>query len=151
MKTNQTNTTYVGERLQRVVSRIALIFILATPAFGQTPNGPLQPAVIHPSPVVWVQMNPGAWSWLEDYAFSRATYIVGCPPERHCSVGSGVFFRGGPRGSTIDFVNDVEITVFGFGALHVLVKDGAEPARVGFYKKSHTLIPIYPPPRISGD
>lgn len=98
--------------------------------------------------VVWKDASPGGWRWMEDYALGTAVYVVGCPNNRKCRVGTGVFFRNRPRGSQMDFSGDVEVTVFGVGAVYVRVLDGDKPVRVGFYRKSTSLIPIYPPPSL---
>jgi len=99
-----------------------------------------------PTAIVWRDISPGKWQWLEDYVFASATYRVGCPRDRKCRVGAGMFFGGQPRGSERDFSGDTEVRVIGFGALHVKVLDGTTPARVGFYRQSQVLIPIYPAP-----
>lgn len=99
-----------------------------------------------PTSVIWRDVMPGHWQWMEDYAFLSATYVVGCPHDRKCRVGTGMFVAGSPRGSEKEFSGDTEVTVFGLGSLHVRVEDGSAAARVGFYRRSSMLIPIYPPP-----
>lgn len=99
-----------------------------------------------PSAIVWRDVTPGHWQWLEDYGYFMATYVLGCPRDRKCRIGTGLFIMGSPRGSQKDFSGDIEVTVFGLGALHVRIEDGTTPARVGFYQRSNMLIPIYPPP-----
>lgn len=98
------------------------------------------------SPVMWKDVTPGAWRWLEDYAFFTATYVIGCPPQRKCRIGTGMFVSGEPQGAEREFTGDVEMSVWGLGALHIKVYDGTEPARIGFYRRETMVIPIYPLP-----
>lgn len=77
------------------------------------------------------------WQWAETYVFAMATYVVACPIDRECHVGSGVFAFGRPLGEKIRFSGETEITVFGAGALHVRVTDGKGPCRIGFALKSN--------------
>jgi hypothetical protein len=85
---------------------------------------------------------------MEDYVLGTAVYVVGCPHNRKCSVGTGVFFQDMPLGSQKDFSGDVEVSVLGVGALYAKVLDGDTAVPVGFYRKSTSLIPIYPPPSL---
>ena len=125
---------------------VTLALLGAGVARGQTPNSPLSPTTTTPTQVRWVDATPGQWQWLEDYAFFAATYVIGCPRDRRCRVGSGMFVAGSPHGSQKEFSGDIAHTVLGFGAQHVRVEDGTAPARIGFYRKEQMLIPIYPPP-----
>jgi len=72
------------------------------------------------------------WTWFEDYAFAYATYTVACEPNRRCQVGTGVFGFGAPRGEKIRFTDELEITVIGFGAIHMRVVDGKGQAKASF-------------------
>lgn len=110
-------------------------------AAAQNPPAPEEPPAR--SPAVWKDVAPGAWRWMEDYLVAKTTYVVGCPHNRKCEAGTGVYFRDEPRGSRQAFSGDVEMLVVGAGALYVRVLDGDTPVRVGFYRKSTTLIPIY--------
>ena len=97
----------------------------------------------NPTGITWRDLTPGSWHWLDDYVFLKAEYVVGCPRDRKCRVGTGIFIAGEPRGDEKDFSGDLLVTVLGAGALHVKVLDGSTPARIGFYRKDQTLIPIY--------
>jgi len=94
------------------------------------------------SPIIWKEITPGGWRLLEDYALAKANYTVGCPRDRRCRIGSGVFMFDKPRGENFEFTGDVTITVIGFGALYVQVA-GDAPARIGFYRSGTMLVPIY--------
>ena len=72
------------------------------------------------------------WTWFEDYAFAYAEYTVACEPGRQCQVGTGMFLFGEPRGEKNRFSGEREITVFGFGAIHIRVVDGKGKAMASF-------------------
>jgi len=92
---------------------------------------------------------PGAWRWLEDYYYTTAEYRIGCPPNRKCRIGSGIFFNGIPRGSERDFSGDTGITVWGIGSSHIRIEDGVDPARIGFFQKSNSARAIYSSPSLT--
>lgn len=132
--------------LARYVVAAALLSGVAC-GFAQDPP-PAEPPPQSRGPAHFKDVPPGGWSWLEDYAFLSATYVIGCPRDRRCRVGTGIFVGGSPRGTEKDFTGDVEVDVYGLGALHVRVMDGEKPARIGFYRKTQGLFPIYPPPSL---
>ena len=91
----------------------------------------------------WTKKQAGAtWTWFEDYIYAYATYIVACEPRRECQVGMGIFAFGEPRGETIRFSGEREVTVVGIGSLHIRVLDGGGPAQVAILQKSTGLISI---------
>lgn len=101
--------------------------------------------------LIWRDVNPGVWQWLEDYVYvGTAKYVIGCPWDRRCRIGSGVFIDGMPRGSQQVFSGDIDWEVLGAGALHVRIEDDGGPCRVGFYRLSASLVkvPVYPLPRL---
>lgn len=114
----------------------------ATPLVASAQDAPVR------SQTVWKDVAPPAWNWLEDYLFAHAVYVIGCPHNRKCEAGTGVFFLNEPRGSRKTFSGDVEMSVYGAGALYVRVRDGDTSAKVGFYRKETTLVPIYPAPSL---
>lgn len=95
----------------------------------------------------WVTKAVGAdWTWCEDYVYAYATYVVACEPNRECQVGMGVFAFGGPLGEKIRFTGQREITVVGFGALHMRMVDGVGPGKIAFAQKNAELIKTTPIP-----
>ena len=90
--------------------------------------------------VTYKQIDGPSWQWAEDYVYATATYVVACPPDRHCQVGMGVFAFGEPRGEKIRFSGEKEITVVGAGALHFRVDGGKGACRIGFALKSNRPI-----------
>lgn len=82
------------------------------------------------------------WTWFEDYVYMSATYLVACEPGRLCQIGMGLFAFGEPRGEKIRFSEQLEITVIGFGALHIRAADGGGPVKAAVIQKDARLIPI---------
>jgi len=80
-----------------------------------------------PSPLLaqeWVQHTVGTnWTRIERYVFKWGEYDVVCQPDRRCELGSGIYFRGKPRGSRRTFSGKTKIKVFGVGELRVRAKD----------------------------
>lgn len=73
-----------------------------------------------------------SWRWFEDYAWAYATYTIACEPGRECQVGMGIFAFGSPRGEKLRFTGEMEITVIGFGALHIRMVDGKGQGKAAF-------------------
>jgi hypothetical protein len=59
------------------------------------------------------------WTWMEDYLFVYANYVVACETGRRCQVGMGIFAFDEPRGD-----------------------DGNGPVKAAFVRKQSGLIPI---------
>lgn len=104
--------------------------------------------------IIWRDVNPGVWQWLEDYVYmGTAKYLIGCPWDRSCRVGSGIFTGGMPQGDQKVFSGNLEWEVLGAGSLHVKIEDEGGPCRIGFFRRSTALfeVPIYPPPPFLAD
>ena len=82
------------------------------------------------------------WTWMEDYVYIYATYIVACEAGRRCQVGTGVYAFDEPRGEKIRFSGQKEILVIGLGAIHIRADDDKGLVKVAFIQKSNKLIPI---------
>lgn len=93
-------------------------------------------------------VQPGAWKWLEDYAYITSQYALVCPPDRICDVGSGVYTKNGPLGSRESFSGATKIRVFGLGAIHVRVADSKGPCFVGITETNKMLIGLYSKPNL---
>lgn len=93
----------------------------------------------------WVKKPvDSGWIWFEDYAYTSATYLVACEPERECQVGMGIFVFGEPRGEKIRFTGEQEITVIGLGSLHIRVADGKGQAQAAILQKDSNVITTPP-------
>lgn len=82
------------------------------------------------------------WTWMEDYVFLYANYIVACETGRQCQVGMGVFAWDEPRGEKIRFSGQKEILTVGAGAIYIRADDGKGPVKAAFIRKQSGLIPI---------
>jgi hypothetical protein len=82
------------------------------------------------------------WKWCDNYIFLYAKYVVACEAGRVCEVGSGVSFKGKPRGSTKKFEGSTEATVIGIGALYVRAYDGKGPVKVQFLLTDSKVIDL---------
>lgn len=82
------------------------------------------------------------WTWMEDYVFVYANYVVACETGRRCQVGMGVFAFDEPRGEKIRFTGQKEILAVGVGAIYIRADDGKGPVKAAFIRKQSGLIPI---------
>lgn len=80
------------------------------------------------------------WTWLEDYFFTYATYLIACKPSRKCEIGTGVFAFGKPRGTKKIVTGTQEITVFGFGAIHMRSIDENGSVKVAISLQNKKLV-----------
>lgn len=89
----------------------------------------------------WQYKHAGEnWTWLDDYTFLSATYLVSCEPGRYCEVGSGISIGGSPLGGTTKINGTAEVQVFGVGALKVRAIDGLGKVKVAFRIKTMRLV-----------
>lgn len=82
------------------------------------------------------------WTWMEDYVFVYANYIVACETGRQCQMGMGIFAFDEPRGEKIRFTGQKEILAVGVGAIYIRADDGKGPVKAAFIRKQSGLIPI---------
>jgi hypothetical protein len=82
------------------------------------------------------------WTWMEDYLFVYANYVVACETGRRCQVGMGIFAFDEPRGEKIRFTGQIEILTVGVGAIYIRADDGNGPVKAAFVRKQSGLIPI---------
>jgi hypothetical protein len=80
------------------------------------------------------------WTWVENYVFASAKYRIACEPTRECEVGTGIFAFGEPRGRTMRFSGEQEISVIGFGSIHIRSIDGRGAAQAAFLLEDVGLI-----------
>lgn len=91
----------------------------------------------------WVYKDANdSWTWMEDYGYVYATYVVACEAGRQCQVGMGIHAFGEPRGEKIRFSGKEEIHVIGLGAIYLRADDGKGSVKVAFIQKSNKPIPI---------
>lgn len=88
------------------------------------------------------------WVKMSTYIYTSASWTINCEYNRQCEVGTGVFFRGKPRGSKTKFTTHAEFNTIGAGKVMVRVIDGKGPCTVRLSEGSVGLIPIYPVPKV---
>lgn len=70
------------------------------------------------------------WAWFGDHVAMSIDYVVAGLPGRQYETGTGISFRGSPRGTRKIHTGKAEITAYGAGALHIRSADGGEPFKV---------------------
>lgn len=109
------------------LANVAGLFLLASGASAQS----------------WIYKDANdSWTWMEDYVYFYATYIVACESGRQCQVGTGIHAFGEPRGEKIRFSGQKEILVIGVGAIYLRADDDKGSVKVAFVQKTNKLIPI---------
>lgn len=82
------------------------------------------------------------WTWMEDYVFVYANYIVACETDRRCQVGMGIFAFDEPRGEKIRFTGKKEVLTIGAGAIYIRADDNKGPVKAAFIRKQSKVIPV---------
>ena len=70
------------------------------------------------------------WTWLSDHVATWVDYIIVGAPGRRYEVGTGIFFRNRPWGTTSVHTGRSEVTAYGAGALHVKQADEGAPFKI---------------------
>lgn len=83
------------------------------------------------------------WTWFTDYIYAYSTWTLNVEHGRRCEVGTGIKFRGKPRGEKKSFTTHTKFTTVGIGAIHVRVTDGKGPCMVQLDQGDVGTVPIY--------
>lgn len=64
------------------------------------------------------------WTWLTDYIYFSADWTIKVQSECEVEVGTGISFKGKPRGSRWRVRGNAQFTTYGMGAIHVRATNG---------------------------
>ncbi|MCB0744793.1 MAG: hypothetical protein KDC67_12870, partial [Ignavibacteriae bacterium] len=68
-----------------------------------------------------IQNIGSKWTKLTKYVFASARWTINSEQGRRCQVGTGIFWKGKPRGSKYKFTDHIEFTTIGVGNIMIRV------------------------------
>lgn len=83
------------------------------------------------------------WTWFSDHIVGSITYHVVSDGKRKYEVGTGVSFRGKPRGKKRTGNGLTKIKAYGFGMIKVRMKDGKGNAKVCVASKEAVALTLH--------